>query len=685
MKICHLLTAATLTFGVALGTPPASAQDEGPLIPREILFANPSKASPRLSPDGSKLSFLAPVNGVLNVWVGPVNDPDAARPVTSDTGRGIRIYHWAYTDQHILYLQDEDGDKNWRLFSVDITSGRETALTPDTATAPGATEMHEVSARIQQLSPKYPRDIVIGLNDRDPRYHDLYVCNIDTGELVQFQENEGFLGFHTDDDFNVRFAMRLTPDGGNEILTFTDSGEWEPFTRIAMEDLFTTGIIDFDKTGEHVYMVDSRGRDTAALTMINIETGATQTLAKDRDADISGGVVMHPTAKTVHAVSSTYRRKDWQIVDKSVKADFKYLRRLVDGELSILSQTLDDTQWIVAYEVDDGPVQYYRYDRGGRSAQFLFTDRRELEGQPLAKMHAEVIKSRDRRNLISYYTLPRASDPRGKGKPKKPQPMVVWVHGGPWWRDFWGFDPVHQWLANRGYAVLSVNFRGSTGFGKKFVNASNKEWGGKMQEDLLDAVAWAIKKKIADPQRVAIMGGSYGGYATLVGLTFTPDTFACGVDIVGPSNLVSFLQTIPSYWQPTVELWATRVGDHRTEEGRSFLAQRSPITFVDQITKPLLIGHGSNDPRVKRSESDQIVEAMEQKGIPVIYVLYPDEGHGFARPENRLSFYAVTEQFLSDHLGGRAEPIGDDLADSSIKILVGGEQIAGVAGGFDAN
>jgi dipeptidyl aminopeptidase/acylaminoacyl peptidase len=398
MKICHLLTAATLTFGVALGTPPASAQDDGPLIPREILFSNPSKASPRLSPDGSKLSYLAPVNGVLNVWVGPVNDPDAAQPVTSDRGRGIRIYFWAYTDQHILYLQDEDGDENGRLFCVDITSGRETALTPDTATAPGATEMHEVSARIQQVSHKYPRDVVIGLNDRDPRYHDLYVCNIDTGELVQLQENQGFLGFYTDDDFSVRFAMRLTPDGGNEILTMTDSGEWEPFTKIAMEDLFTTGIIDFDKSGEHVYMVDSRGRDTAAVTSVNLETGATQTLAKDRDADISGGVVMHPTAKTIHAVSSTYKRKDWQVIDKSVKGDFKYLRRLVDGELSILSQTLDDTQWIVAYEVDDGPVQYYRYDRGGQSAQFLFTDRPDLVELPLAKMHPEVIKSRDRQN-----------------------------------------------------------------------------------------------------------------------------------------------------------------------------------------------------------------------------------------------------------------------------------------------
>ena len=427
MKICHLLTAATLTLGVALGTPPASAQDGTPLISREVLFGNPSKASPRLSPDGSKLSYLAPVNGVLNVWVGPVNDPDAAQPVTSDTGRGIRIYFWAYTDRHVLY--PSGSGRRRELASVLRGHRQRSARRRSRRTWPGrrpATRMHEVSARIQHVSHKYPRDIVVALNDRDPRYHDLYVVNIDTGELVQLQENEGFLGFHTDDDFNVRFATRLTADGGNEILKLmTDAGEWELFTKVAMEDLFTTGVIDFDKTGENVYMVDSRGRNTAAVTSVNVETGATKTLAKDRDADISGGVLMHPTAKTIQAVSSTYKRKDWQVVDKSVKSDFKYLRRLVDAELSILSQTLDDTQWIVAYEVDDGPVQYYRYDRGGQSAQFLFTDRPELEGLPLAKMHPEVIKSRDRQNLISYYTLPPSSDPRGKGKPKQAP-----AHGG---------------------------------------------------------------------------------------------------------------------------------------------------------------------------------------------------------------------------------------------------------------
>jgi dipeptidyl aminopeptidase/acylaminoacyl peptidase len=680
MRTCHLMTAAALSLGLAVLTPPAPAQDDAPLIAREVLFGNPSRASPRLSPDGTKLSFLAPVDGVLNVWVAPVQDVGAARPVTHDTGRGVRVYHWAFTDNHILYLRDEGDLANARLYCVDVGTDHTMALTPAFALAPDGSPLHPVTARIQHISPKYPHDIVIGLNDRDPQYHDLYVVNIDTGEMVLLQRNEGFLGFDTDDDYTVRLARRLTPDGGNEILRMNDDGAWESFTTIDLADLFTTGVIDFDKTGEHVYMVDSRGRDTAAVTSVDVETAATQTLAKDRDADVSGGVLMHPTEKTIQAVSSTYERKGWQVLDKDVKGDFKYLGKLVDGELSILSQTLDNEQWIVAYEVADGPVRYYRYDRPGQIAHLLFSDRPELDGLPLAPMHSEVIKSRDRQHLVSYYTLPTSADPRGRGKPKRPLPTVVWVHGGPWWRDTWGYDPVHQWLANRGYAVLSVNYRGSAGFGKKFVDAGNREWGGKMQEDLIDAVDWAVKKKIADPDRVAIMGGSYGGYAALAGLTFTPDQFACGVDIVGPPNLVSFLETIPAVWRPTIDLWAARVGDFRTEEGRSFLSQRSPLSFADRITRPLLIAHGSKDPRIQRSETDQLVETLQQRGVPVTYVLFPDEGHGFARPANRLSFFAVTEQFLADHLGGRFEPVGDALAGSSIRIPVGGEQFKGLAG-----
>ncbi len=459
-----------------------------------------------------------------------------------------------------------------------------------------------------------------------------------------------------------------------------DEGEWETFTKIPMDDVFTTGVIGFDKTGDAVYMIDSRGGDTAVLKRVDLDTGTGQTLAKNRDADISGGVLIHPTERTVQAASATYKRRKWHIVDKSVKGDLKYLEGVADGELSILSRSLDDTRWIVAFEMDRGPVRYYRYDRPEETAHFLFTNRKQLEGLPLAAMHDEIIKTRDRQKMVSYYTLPPGTDKRGKGRPREPLPMVLWVHGGPWSRDYWGYDAIHQWLANRGYAVLSVNYRGSTGFGKKFVSAGNKEWGGRMHDDLIDAVNWAVKKKIADPDRIAIMGGSYGGYATLIGMTSTPEQFTCGVDIVGPSNLVTFLNTIPTYRASTVSRWATRVGDVRTEQGREFLTQRSPLTFVNRISRPLLIGHGAMDPRVHQSESDKIVETLQHNGVPVTYVVYPDEGHGFARQENRLSFYAVVEAFLGEHLDGRVEPVGEDFDGSSITIPTGAKQIAGVVG-----
>ncbi len=671
MKTRTMLTAAAVLL---IGSP-AIAQTEIPLIPREIIFGSPNKASPQISPDGDQLSYLAPVNGVLNVWVGPAQDPDLAEPVTTDAAGGIRVYQWAYTGEHIIYLQDEVGDGSWRLHCVDVTSGKHIPLTPNVTSKEGYT----VSARIQHVSPQFPRDIIVGLNDRDQRYHDLYVVNIDTGDRVELQRNDEYLAFFTDNDFSIRVAAKLTPDGGNELCAMNAEGEWEVFTTIPMEDLFSTGPLGFDKTGDFIYMIDSRGRDTAALKSIDLRTGAGKTLAKDRDADISGGVLIHPTERIVQAAAATYKRREWHIIDSSVKNDFKYLESVADGELSVLSRTLDDSQWVVAYEMDTGPVRYYRYDRPSATAYYLFSSRSQLEGLPFAKMHDEVIKSRDRMSLVSYYTLPIESDPRGKGRPTKPLATVLWVHGGPWARDFWGFEPVHQWLASRGYAVLSVNYRGSTGFGKKFVNAGNGEWGGKMHDDLIDAVEWAVKKKIADPDRIAIMGGSYGGYASLVGLGVTPDTFACGIDIVGPANLVTFLEAIPHRWQPTADLWATRVGDIRTEDGRSFLMQRSPITSVERITKPLLIAHGGNDPQVRRSETDQIVETLQGKGIPVTYVVYPDEGHGITRAGNRLSLFAVIESFLGEHLGGKVQPVGTDFDESSIKIPVGGEKIAGVS------
>jgi dipeptidyl aminopeptidase/acylaminoacyl peptidase len=641
---------------------------EVPLIPRKVFFGNPDKILPRLSPDGVHLAFLAPVDSVLNIWLGPADDPDAARPVTHDRGRGIQEYFWAYTNKHILYIQDRDGDENWRIYSVDISNGHLQELTPLTG----------VQARIYNISHKFPSEILIGLNNRDARLHDVYRLNIETGELTLIVENtENFFDFLSDDRYNVRFAIRSTADGGMEMLKAVN-GRWELFTKISQEDSLTTVPLGFDKSGKILYMFDSRGRDTSALVALDLESGSQQVLFETPKADVSD-VLIHPTERTVQAVAFTYERKHWHVLDTALADDFEYLQTVANGDIEVVSRTLDDRFWVVAYEVDNGPIRYYLYNRSQKQARFLFTNRKALEGIPLAKTYPVFIPARDGLTLVSYVTLPVWSDPDGDGRPSQPLPMVLLVHGGPWWRDRWGYEPVRQWLANRGYAVLNVNFRGSTGFGKKFINAGDMEWGGKMHDDLVDAVQWAISEKIADPNRIAIMGGSYGGYATLVGLTFTPELFACGVDICGPSNLVTLLNSIPPYWAPMIELFKKRVGDHTTEEGRQFLLSRSPLTYVDRIRKPLLIGQGANDPRVKQSESDQIVQTMQAKNIPVTYVLFPDEGHGFVRPENRLAFFAVAEVFLAQHLGGRYEPIGDDLKGSSIIVPVGDREIPGLS------
>ena len=670
LGLVTVLTAASAVLGGPKDKRHATPKDMAstPLISRTALFGNPDRASAQISPDGTKLAFLAEVDGVMNVWVAPIDKPAAARPVTKDKKRGIRGYAWAYNNRHIGYVQDKDGDENWHIYISDLETNETTDLTP----------IDGVQARLQHLSYKFPNEVLVGINDRNPQLHDLYRLNVETNERKLIQRNDGYVGFATDDDFNVRLATKVTPDGGKEIFKATGEGKaWTSFMKISADDVMTTGAAGFDKSGRVLYMTDSTDRNTAALVAYNLDTDVKKVLAADPRADV-GMVMAHPTENTIEAVSFTYERRKWKILDKSIKGDLDYLKTVADGEVYVTSRTLDDQHWIVVYIMDNGPVRYYHYDRAARKAKFLFTNRRELEGLPLTRMHPVVIKSRDGLNLVSYLSLPVWTDQDGDGRPEKPLPMVLSVHGGPWHRDTWGYNPMDQWLTNRGYAVLSVNFRGSTGLGKDFVNAANLEWGRKMHDDLIDAVNWAIDQRIAQPKRVAIMGGSYGGYATLAGLTFTPDVFACGVDIVGPSNLITLMKSIPPYWKPMLDLWMHRVGDYRTEEGQKMLTERSPLTYVDRISKPLLIGQGANDPRVKQAEADQIVKAMEDKNIPVSYVLFPDEGHGFGRPENRLAFNAVAEAFLSKHLGGRYEPIGDDFAGSSITVPKGAELVPGL-------
>lgn len=667
--VAALVVLGTLTSGqsaTSRAAEPAYLKDV-PLIPRQILFGNPEKAAARISPDGKRMSFLAPVDGVLNVWVGPTGDVAAAKPVTSDKKRGIRSYFWAYTSKHLLYTQDANGDENWHVYCVDLEKGDTKDLTP----------LKGVAAQIEAVSHRLPNEILVGLNDRDEKVHDVHRVNLETGARELVMKNEqGFTGYTIDDDFKIRFAMRFAQDGGNEYLQL-EGTEWKPFEKVPETDTLTTGMAGFDKTGNILYMMDSRGRNTGALYGLDLKSGQRKLIAENPLADI-GGVMSHPTESTIEAVSFTYERTEWTVLSDTIAADLKYLRTVADGEINVTSRTLDDTLWTVAYIMDDGPVRFYLYDRKAKKANFLFTNRKDLEGLPLVKMHPVVITARDGLKLVCYLTLPKGTDADGDGRPSEPLPMVLDVHGGPWSRDSWGYNAEAQWHANRGYAVLSVNFRGSTGFGKEFVNAGNKEWAGKMHEDLLDAVDWAVKKGVADPKKVAISGGSYGGYATLVGLTFTPDVFACGIDVVGPSNILTLIATIPAYWQPAIQMFRDRVGDFTSEEGRKFLTEKSPLTHVDKIKKPLLIGQGANDPRVKKSEADQIVKAMEDKKIPVTYVLYPDEGHGFARPPNQMSFNAVTEAFLARQLGGRFEPIGTDFKGSSIQVPAGAADVPGL-------
>jgi dipeptidyl aminopeptidase/acylaminoacyl peptidase len=653
----------------------ATATKEPTLIPRSVLFGNPQRAAARISPNGKWISYLAPADGILNVWVAPIDDMSKAKQVTDDKSRDIRGYSWAYTGEHILYSQDKGGDEDWHVYATDVATGKTTDLTP----------LEKVHAQVEQASEKFPTEILVGLNDRDPRHHDIYRVNLETGERKLIQENPGVAGYMTDDDFNVRFALNYTPDGGQELLKPKEGAEagekgiteWESFITVGPEDAMTTGPAGFDKSGKVLYFLDSRDRDTGALFAIDLESGEKKLLAANDKADV-GEIIAHPTEKNIQAVGFTYARREWDILDESIKKDLDYLATVEDGELVVTSRTLDDKLWTVAYVLDDGPLKYYKYDREAGKAEFLFSSRDDLKGLPLVKMHAPIIESRDGKKLVSYLSLPPGSDPDGDGRPDKPVPLVLNVHGGPWARDGWGYDAEHQWLANRGYAVLSVNYRGSTGFGKNFVNAANAEWAGKMHDDLIDAVNWAVEEGIAEKDKVAIMGGSYGGYATLVGMTFTPDVFACGVDIVGPSSLVTLMENIPEYWYSFLPVMKIRVGDVSTEEGRQALLERSPLTLVDKISKPLLIGQGANDPRVTQLEADQIVEAMQSKGIPVTYVLYPNEGHGFLLEENRKSFNAVTEAFLAEHLDGRYEPIGEDFEDASIHVPAGADEVPGV-------
>ena len=606
------------------------------LIPRNVLFGNPEKTSPQVSPDGTKMAYLAPVNNVLNVWVGTIGS-DNFQPVTKDEDRGVRFYFWAQDNKNIMYIQDVGGNENWRLYATSLETRETRDLTP----------FENVQVQIIDRDKHFPNELLIGMNKENPQVHDVYHLDLTTGELTLVAKNPGnIMNWVTDAHFNVRGAVTALPDGGTELLVRDDEhSEWRKLVTWDADDSLTSGPIDFTLDGQAIYLQDSRNVNAGRLVKLNIAMGDITVIAEDPQYDV-GNVIVHPDTHEVQAVAFNKDRNEWVVLDESILMDFDNIGGIHRGDFFIISRDNADTTWVAAFTVDNGPVPYYAYDRKSQKATFLFDNQPELNKYTLATMKPITFTSRDGLTIHGYLTLPQ-------GEQKTDLPMVLNVHGGPWGRDAWGYRPDAQWFANRGYACLQVNFRGSTGYGKNFVNAGDREWGRNMHNDLVDAVQWTIDKGIADPKKVAIFGGSYGGYAALVGATFTPDLFCCAVDIVGPSNLNTLIRTIPPYWSTFLATFHKRVGNPDTEE--EFLNSRSPLFRVDQIKIPILIGQGANDPRVKEAESEQIVEAMKSKGIDYEYMLFPDEGHGFAKPENRLKFFAAAEKFLAKHLGGRYE------------------------------
>ncbi len=649
-------------LGLALPFARSAAAAEADLVARKVFFDNPDVGSVRISPDGLTLAWLAPIGGVRNLFVAPLADPAAARAVTHATDRNLAtFFRWAHTNRHLVFFQERDGDENWRASSVDLMSGAIVPLTPERG----------VKAYWQESDRKFPEEMLFTHNARDKRYFDLFRVNIVTGKSDLLFENNEFAWCLTDSDFQLRLGVRFAADGSAENMVRRPDGTWEHFLTVPIGDLDSTKALDLSADGRTLYVLDTRDRDKAALLAIDMATRKGTLLAYDEEADITH-VDFDFSQRIPLAARANKDRIRWHAVASGAEQDLDDLASYGPGDVEIIERSADNRFMTVFYERDTESGEFALFDRQTRKVRSLFRQRKALAGLALQKMQPVVIPARDGLHLNGYLTLPDAG--------ARNLPMVLVIHGGPYLRDVWGFNSVHQWLANRGYAVLSVNYRGSTGFGKAFVTAADKEWGGKMHDDLIDAVDWATGQGIADPKRVGFFGGSYGGYSALTAATRTPEVFACIVDVFGISNLITFMATIPPYWGPWFSIWKNRLGDPATEAGRAFLIERSPLTHIDRVVRPILIAQGMQDVRVVAAESEQMVTALKKRGVPVTYITFADEGHGFARPENRMAFYAATESFLAKHLGGRAQPVGDDFKGSSLKVETGGELVPGLNG-----
>ena len=629
-----------------------------PLIPREILFGNPARTDPKVSPDGSQLSWLAPdKSNTLNVWTSAL-DGTHAHCVTNETGDPIEWYTWAGDGKHVLYLHDNAGDEIPHLFSTDLMTGNVRDLTP----------FRGVRAQNVLTDSRHPAAVLVAMNLRDRTKFDMYRVDLETGAITIEAQNPGdVLTWRADINFVLRAATAFDGTTGRTIIRVRDAGDkaWRdlvvmPFERALFAGQVVNGslIVGFDPDGKSLLIVSALHSDKGRLVRVDLQDGHERgVIAEDPHCDVAfvdvgrlgmePGVILHPVTGAVQAVQFNYMTPQWSFVDPKLKTDFENINREAPGFFDLVSRDNADRVWIVASRRSDAPVTYYKFDRGTKKLSRLFTENPALAKFAVAAKKPGIIKTRDGLEIVSYLTIAPGVDPRKV-------PLVLLIHGGPWDRDSDVYDPEVQFLANRGYAVLQANYRGSTGFGIKFFNAGNLQVGLGMVEDVLDAVRWAVDQGIADPKRVAAMGGSMGGFATLRALEMRPDLFACGVDEFGPADEATGLRSFPKYWSNIVARWRRREGDadHDPEWNRKI----SPLYHVDAIRAPLLIVQGKNDPRVTLANADAMVAALRKAKREVTYVVYPDEGHGFGRPENQFDFYGRVEEFLAKHLGGRAEP-----------------------------
>ncbi len=667
---------------VASGCVRSVDEDEtnaAPLLPLETLLAAPAVDGALVSPDGQWLSWLAATEaGAMNLRLAPVESPEEGRWLTTRVGRGLQgrdvsgnlMIRWTSDSRRIVFPQDSQGDENWNLFVVDVESGVERQLT----------DFSGVRVRLLGLGEISPDQALISINDRDAIHPDLYRIDLETGHTTLLERNERFLGHLGDRSLRPRLAWSVGEGGALDLWTSAGDGTWEFATSLAAEDLpalsmsGSQGIFQFDGQQRELFLYDSRGRDTSALVSWNLDDGSVREIARDPRTD-PAGVLYHPSEHRPQAWATAFDRQRWIALDPEIAADLERLAGVDEGDFRVVSRSDDDGLWIVRFTLAHEPERYALYRRPEGTIEDLFVTTPQLAGIELSPMHSVVTESRDGFPLVSYLSLPPWTDHDGDGRPSEPVPLVLLVHGGPSdERAQYAYGPFVHWLTNRGYGVFYVNFRGSPGFGKAFMNAQRMEWGGKMHEDLLDQVDWAIEEGITRRDRVGILGGSYGGYAVLVAMTMTPEVFACGIDLVGPSNLEVFMP----HWD--VDLMSATIGDPRTEEGRAHLRSRSPVRFAHQVVGPLLIGQGARDSRVPQAQSDEMVAAMVAVGAPVTYAVFSDEGHGFVREANNLAFWGIAEVFLESCLGGRAAPIDRDLLEaSSVKVPVGAEHVQGLA------